>query len=79
MHCVRSTCLVASGHLRCSIRWRSNMPLRGSSPHWAWRRNLCPLDLADDLPELIFGNATVRQYNTAELSMLFDEARLANL
>lgn len=55
------------------------MPLRGSSPHWAWRRNLCPLDLADDLPELIFGNATVRQYNTAELSMLFDEARLANL
>lgn len=43
------------------------------------RRYLCPLDLADDLPDLTFGNATVRQYSATELSTLFDEERLSRL
>jgi hypothetical protein len=40
---------------------------------------LCPLDLADDLPDLLFGGATVRRYEEAELSALFDEERLSKL
>ncbi|WP_225010204.1 hypothetical protein [Novosphingobium percolationis] len=43
------------------------------------RRYLCPLDLADDLPDLTFGNATVRRYSAAELAVLFDEERLSKL
>jgi len=33
----------------------------------ARRRYLCPLDLADALPELNFGQASVREYSSAEL------------
>lgn len=40
------------------------------------RRYLCPLDLADALPELQFGQASVRQCSPAELADLFDGTRL---
>lgn len=40
------------------------------------RRYLCPLDCADSLPALAFGNATVRQFTAIELEELFDERRL---
>ena len=43
----------------------------------ARRRYLCPLDLADELPELKFGQASVRQCSSAELADLFDGRRLA--
>src|SRR3546814_20678946 len=41
------------------------------------RRHLCPLDLADELPPLSFGNARVEQFGADELASLFDAARLA--
>lgn len=41
------------------------------------RRYLCPLDLADSLPAMQFGRATVRRYAPAELAALFDGVRLA--
>jgi hypothetical protein len=41
------------------------------------RRHLCPLDLADDLPPLAFGEARVAQFSVDELAMLFDAPRLA--
>ena len=40
------------------------------------QRFLCPLDLADDLPPMAFGPARLRQFDKAELSNLFDTARL---
>ena len=40
------------------------------------RRHLCPLDLADDLQELRFGNARVERFGAEELSALFDAPRL---
>lgn len=41
------------------------------------RRYLCPLDLADALPTMQFGPASVRDCSSAELDRLFDGARLA--
>lgn len=41
------------------------------------RRYLCPLDLADTLPTMEFGPASVRDCSPAELNRLFDGARLA--
>jgi hypothetical protein len=41
------------------------------------RRHLCPLDLADDLPPLHFGNARVAQFSADELASLFDAPRMA--
>jgi len=41
------------------------------------RRHLCPLDLADDLPMLSFGNARVGQFSDRDLAGLFDSPRLA--
>lgn len=43
------------------------------------RRYLCPLDWADTLPELTFGQATVRSPSAAELAQLFDAQRLTRL
>jgi hypothetical protein len=40
------------------------------------RTYICPLDYADDLPALIFGNAQVRRFSATELEELFDEQRL---
>lgn len=40
------------------------------------RRYLCPLNNADQLPEMRFGAATVRRYSRAELFALFDETLL---
>lgn len=42
------------------------------------RRYLCPLDLAEDIPELQFGNARVGYFSAAELEILFDAPRLAH-
>jgi hypothetical protein len=41
------------------------------------RRHICPLDLADDLPQITFGNARVAQFTAEELEKLFDAPRLA--
>ncbi|MFC6446099.1 hypothetical protein [Shinella zoogloeoides] len=41
------------------------------------RRHLCPLDLADQLPMLSFGNARVAEFRADELADLFDVPRLA--
>lgn len=41
------------------------------------RRHLCPLDLADELPPLSFGNARVGQFGADELARLFDAPLLA--
>ncbi|CAE6858173.1 MULTISPECIES: hypothetical protein [Paraburkholderia] len=40
------------------------------------RRYLCPLDLADELPPMTFGNARVAQFTAEELEKLFDAPRL---
>lgn len=40
------------------------------------RRYLCPLDMADELPSLQFGNARVGRFAAAELEVLFDTPRL---
>jgi len=40
------------------------------------RRHLCPLDLADDLPLMTFGNARVAWFSAAELDDLLDWPRL---
>ncbi|WP_460110315.1 hypothetical protein [Pseudomonas sp. S3_H04] len=40
------------------------------------RRYLCPLDLADDIPELQFGNARVRCFTSVELETIFQKPRL---
>jgi hypothetical protein len=41
------------------------------------RRYICPLDLADDLPSLAFGNARLAQLTAKDLDILFDRSRLA--
>lgn len=41
------------------------------------RRHLCPLDLADDLPTLSFGQARLAQFGADELARMFDAPRLA--
>lgn len=41
------------------------------------RRHLCPLDLADDLPELAFGSARVAQFSAEALAVMFDAPRIA--
>lgn len=43
------------------------------------RRHLCPLDLADDLPPLTFGEAKVAQFSAEELAVLFDAPRLERI
>lgn len=40
------------------------------------RRYLCPLDMADDLPTIQFGNAKMRRFTAAELQVLFNAPRL---
>lgn len=40
------------------------------------RRYLCPLDMADDLPPLQFGNTKIGRFTAAELQVLFDAPRL---
>lgn len=40
------------------------------------RRHICPLDLADDLPPMTFGNARVARFGANELEQLFDFPRL---
>ncbi|ANB72971.1 hypothetical protein AYM40_11810 [Paraburkholderia phytofirmans OLGA172] len=40
------------------------------------RRYICPLDLADDLPRMTFGNARVAQFTAEELEKLFNAPRL---
>ncbi|MFC0810410.1 hypothetical protein ACFHWW_34085, partial [Ensifer sp. P24N7] len=35
-------------------------------------RHLVPLDMADDLPELRFGNCEVRRFTETELGEIFD-------
>lgn len=42
----------------------------------ATRRHLCPLELADDLPEMAFGPARIGRYDTRQLESLFDRGRL---
>ena len=42
----------------------------------ARRRHLVPLDLADDLPALQFGGATLERFSAEELRMLVDAPRL---
>ncbi|WP_341524036.1 hypothetical protein AABC73_13685 [Pseudomonas sp. G.S.17] len=41
------------------------------------RRYLCPLDLAEQIPPMKFGNARVSMFTAVELSVLFDRPRLA--
>jgi len=41
------------------------------------RRHLCPLDLADELPMLSFGNARVADFSADDLARLFNAPRLA--
>ncbi len=41
------------------------------------RWHFCPLDLADDLPPLAFGEARVARFSADELALLFDAPRLA--
>lgn len=41
------------------------------------RRYICPLDLADDLPSMTFGNAHIAQFTADKLEQLFDGPRLA--
>lgn len=41
------------------------------------RRYLCPLDLAEQIPPMTFGNARVAVLTAAELDVLFDRSRLA--
>lgn len=43
------------------------------------RRYLCPLDLADKLPDLAFGPVTLRKFSQDELAELFDERLLRRL
>ncbi len=40
------------------------------------RTHFCPLDLADDWPDLAFGNAVVRTFSPEELALELDMARL---
>lgn len=40
------------------------------------RVHLCPLDCADELPSLAFGQATVRMFSASELAVLIDLPRL---
>jgi hypothetical protein len=41
------------------------------------RRQICPLDLGDDLPPMTFGGARVAQFTAEELKKLFDAPRFA--
>jgi len=44
--------------------------------HDALRLHMCPLDLADDLPTLSFGPATIRRFTADDLRGLVDATRL---
>jgi hypothetical protein len=41
------------------------------------RRHLCPLDLADELPQLRFGRTRVAKFSAGELETMFDAPKLA--
>jgi hypothetical protein len=41
------------------------------------RRHMCPLDMADEMPVLTFGNARVADFSADELAELFNAQRLA--
>ncbi|MBB3135952.1 hypothetical protein FHS26_003699 [Rhizobium pisi] len=53
---------------------RLDPALRSAQPEM---RHLVPLDMADDLPELRFGNCEVRRFTETELAEIFDAPRIA--
>jgi hypothetical protein len=52
---------------------------RGLVATRALQRYLVPLDMADELPELVFGPARVGRFDRDQLAVLFDAERLARL
>lgn len=53
--------------------------VRGFTARSTLRRHLCPLDFADDLPDMAFGNARVVKPSREQLAHLFDAPRLARV
>jgi len=54
----------------------AEMLMKAFSRSSVTRRHLCPLDLADDLPPMTFGNAHIARFSAAELDDLFEWPRL---
>ena len=72
-------CWLPAGHASLSVDPRSaaNAIDHAFTRRAITRRHLCPLDLADDLPPLAFGQARLARFSADELSQMFDAERLA--
>lgn len=70
-------CLMKGPALPLSLDEGAGAFVRAFETPTVRRTYLCPLDLAGDLPEMRFGDASVRHYTASELDDLFDAPRLA--
>ncbi len=70
-------CLVPDTAAPCSLDEIACRIIDSFEARAVKRRYLCPLDLADSLPTMHFGLASVRNCSPADLSQLLDGARLA--
>lgn len=70
-------CLMSKPRLASTIEEGARAIIAAFEASTVRRTYICPLDLADTLPPMVFGHATVRRYNKGELATLFDAVRLA--
>lgn len=70
-------CLMSKPAVPADLEEGARKIVEGFQVQTVQRRYLCPLDLADTLPAIAFGRASVRRYKARELGELFDQVRLA--
>ena len=70
-------CLMSEPRLASTLEEGARAIIAAFEASTVRRTYICPLDLADTLPPMVFGHATVRRYDNDELATLFDAARLA--
>jgi len=71
-------CWLPAGHASLSVDPRSAADAidHAFTQQTITRRHLCPLDLADELPALAFGQARLAQFSADELARMLDAPRL---
>lgn len=70
-------CLMSQPRLASTLEEGSRAIVAAFGATAVRRTYICPLDLADTLPPMVFGKAIIRRYGKEELATLFDAVRLA--
>lgn len=70
-------CLMSEPRLASTLEEGASAIVAAFAATAVRRTYICPLDLADTLPSMVFGNAVIRRYGKEELATLFDAVRLA--